>query len=296
MPNQVRRFEHVELGVPDVAEAAAFYRDVVGMAELATEGDTVYLGFGLDDNYDLALTPGEGIRHFAFRAENADELAAWERRLEEQGIAHERRDGAEPGQPEAVRFELPTGHAMEFVTVEDHTYGLPSQPVHPRTGGIMPLDNDHVGLMAGDVRALSEFFRDALGFKLTEYVEPDEGSGFWVIGFVRSGAYHHDISIALGDQSFHHYAVTLSSFEHMKVACDLLAASGHRIEFGPSRHPAGANLFIYVWLPGGHRVEFTAEMALLDDSAPVRRLTSETSLDAWGDTWKRVPESFYGGS
>jgi hypothetical protein len=51
-----------------------------------------------------------------------------------------------------------------------------------------------------------------------------------------------------------------------------------------------------VWLPGGHRVEFSAEMALLDDSAPVRRLTSETSLDAWGDTWKRVPESFYGGS
>jgi catechol 2,3-dioxygenase len=296
LPSRVRRFEHVELGVPDVAEAVAFYRDVVGMTELASEGETVYLGFGLDDNYDLALSPGEGIRHFAFRAEDAEELAAWERRLDGHGIAHERRDGTEFGQPEAVRFELPSGHAMEFVLVEDRAYQQPAAPAHPRTSGILPLDNDHIGLMAGDVRALSEYFRDVLGFKLTEYVEPEEGSGFWVLGFVRSGPYHHDISIALGDQSLHHYAVTLSSFEHMKLACDTLAGCGHRIEFGPSRHPAGSNVFIYVWLPGGHRVEFSAEMALLDDSAPVRRLTSETSLDAWGDTWKRVPESFYGGS
>jgi catechol 2,3-dioxygenase len=239
LPSRVRRFEHVELGVPDVAEAVAFYRDVVGMTELASEGETVYLGFGLDDNYDLALSPGEGIRHFAFRAEDAEELAAWERRLDGHGIAHERRDGTEFGQPEAVRFELPSGHAMEFVLVEDRAYQQPAAPAHPRTSGILPLDNDHIGLMAGDVRALSEYFRDVLGFKLTEYVEPEEGSGFWVLGFVRSGPYHHDISIALGDQSLHHYAVTLSSFEHMKLACDTLAGCGHRIEFGPSRHPAG---------------------------------------------------------
>ncbi len=292
----VRQFEHVELGVPDVAEAAAFYRDVVGMAPIAEEGGTTYLGCGLDHNYDLALSQGSGIRHFAFRVENADELAERERTLTERGLSVTRHDGGEPGQAEGIRFDLPSGHQMEFVVVEDHSYQLVSEPALARHGGILPIDNDHLGLMSSDVKGLAEFFRDALDFRITEYVEPEEGSGFWVLGFVRSGPYHHDISIAHGDATLHHYALTLSSFEHLKQACDLLAASGHRIEFGPSRHPAGSNLFIYVWLPGGHRAEFSAEMAFLHDDAPLRRLTSETSLDAWGDTWKRVPESFFGGS
>jgi catechol 2,3-dioxygenase len=296
MTSEIRQFEHVELGVPDVAEAAAFYRGVVGMVELGSQGDTVFLGFGIDGNYDLALSPGRGIQHFAFRVANEHELAEHERRLDEHGVAYERRDGVEFGQPAGVRFSLPSGHAMEFVTVPDHSYQVVARPVFPRTSGIQPLDNDHIGLMTKDVKGLAEFFRDVLGFKITEYVEPDDGSGFWVLGFVRSGAYHHDVSIALGDETLHHYAVTVNSFEHIKVACDMLAGNGHLVEWGPGRHPAGSNLYMYVLLPGGHRVEFSAEMAFLHEETPVRRLDNTNSMDAWGDSWKRVPEHFYSGS
>ena len=295
MSNSVRLFEHVELGVPDVAKTAAFYRDVVGMVELGAEDETVFLGFGLDDNYDLALSPGAGIKHFAFRVDGTSELDERMRLLERQGIAYERRDNVEYNQPEGVRFKLPSGHAMEFVTVSDHTYPLPSRPCHQRRGSILPLDNDHLGLMTNDVRGLAEFFRDALGFKLTEYVEPDPGSGLWVLAFVRGGPYHHDISIALGDETLHHYAVMVSSFEHIKVACDVLAATASGIEWGPGRHPAGANLFTYAQLPGGHRVEFSAEMAMLHDRVEAVR-SPENSMDAWGDSWKRVPDHFYRGS
>jgi len=297
MASGVRQFEHLELKVRDVAGTAAFYRDIVGMTELAEDAGTVYLGFGLDGNYDLALSEGEGVGHFAFRVDGAEALEAYERRLDEHGVAHERRDGTEFGQAQAVRFELPSGHQMEFVTVDgDGSYPVESRHVHPRTKGILPLDNDHLGLMTNDVQALAEFFRDVLGFKLSEYVVPEPGSDFWVLGFVRNGPYHHDISIAAGDRELHHYAVTMSSFEHIKTACDMLAGSGHPIEYGPSRHPAGANLFIYVRLPGGHRVEFSAEMAFLRDDVPTRCLDSSTSMDAWSDSWKRIPPSFYEGS
>jgi catechol 2,3-dioxygenase len=293
----VRQFEHLELGVPDLDEAVGFYSDIIGMTELAREDGVVYLGFGLDNNYDLALTAGEGVGHFAFRVDDPDEIEGYQRRLETQNISYERRDGAEFGQTDAVRFQLPSGHEMEFVTVHDRAeYQLESRHVHPRTRGILPLDNDHLGLMAEDVQALSEFFRDVLDFKISEYVVPEPGSDFWVLGFIRNGPYHHDISIAAGDRSLHHYAVTVSSFEHIKVACDMLAGSGHPIEFGPSRHPAGSNLFIYVRLPGGHRVEFSAEMAFLRDDVPMKGLDSSSSMDAWGETWKRIPESFFEGS
>jgi len=293
----VRQFEHLELGVPDLEEAVGFYSEIIGMSELAREDGVVYLGFGLDDNYDLALRAGEGVGHFAFRVDDAEEIEAYQRRLEAENISYERRDGTEFSQTEAVRFHLPSGHQMEFVTVHDRSeYQLETRHAHPRTRGILPLDNDHLGLMAENVQELSEFFRDVLGFKISEYVVPEPGQAFWILGFVRNGPYHHDISIAAGDRSLHHYAVTVSSFEHIKLACDMLAGAGQTIELGPSRHPAGSNLFIYVRLPGGHRVEFSAEMAFLRDDVPMKELDSSTSLDAWGDVWRRIPESFFGGS
>ncbi len=297
MTSGVRQFEHLELGVPDLEEAVGFYSEIIGMSELAREDGVVYLGFGLDDNYDLALREGEGVGHFAFRVDDAEEIEAYQQRLEAENISYERRDGTEFGQTEGVRFKLPSGHEMEFVTVHDRSeYQLGTRHAHPRTRGILPLDNDHLGLMAEDVQGLSEFFRDVLGFKISEYVVPEPGQDFWVMGFIRNGPYHHDISIAAGDRTLHHYAVTVSSFEHIKVACDMLAGAGHTIELGPSRHPAGSNLFIYVVLPGGHRVEFSAEMAFLRDDVPMKELDSSTSLDAWGDIWKRLPETFFGGS
>jgi catechol 2,3-dioxygenase len=292
---KAQRLEHVELRVPDVGEAVGFYRDVIGMTELAREEGAVYLGFGLDENYDVAVSEGSGLGHFAIRVDDEDELGEYERRLAEHGVETTRADGREPGQERAVRFELPSGQTIELVTVRDKRYPNPATPAYPRRQGILPLDCDHIGIIAPDVKALCGFFVDVLGFKLTEYSEPEQD--FWGIGFVRKGNFHHDISIVPGGETMHHFAVAVSSFDHMKLACDMLAGEGHRIELGPSRHPSGTNLFIYVRLPGGHRWEFSTEMALIDEDAPpIRCHGLADTLDAWSDAHLRLPEGFFVGS
>ena len=292
---KAQRLEHVELRVPDVGEAVDFYRGMLGMSELARENGTVYLGFGLDDNYDVAVSKGSGVGHFAIRLSGPDELERYERNLGEHGVAFTREDGHEPGQEQALRFSPASGQTMELVTVRDHRYPNPAKPAHPRRQGILPLDCDHIGIIVPDVKAACEFFVDALDFKLTEYAEPEPG--FWGIGFLRKGNFHHDISLVPGEQTMHHFAVALSSFDHMKLACDMLAGEGYRIELGPSRHPAGSNLFIYVRLPGGHRFEFSTEMALIDeDATPIRCGGLADTLDAWSDAHLRVPEGFFVGS
>jgi catechol 2,3-dioxygenase len=293
---KVQTYEHAEVRVKDLGSALEFYTDVIGLHEIAREDGVVYLGCGYDENYDLAITEGgTGVVHFALRAEDEDALERYTRRVEEAGIATERRDGSEPGQEQGVRFEIPGGHRMELVLVADNRYLETYRPVRP-IRGIAPLDGDHINVMSTDVKGLSEFLRDVLDFKWSDVIVFE--NGHWAASWVRMSGGHHDLGIFGTDDpgvTLHHVAWTFSSVDHMKFAADLLAAAGIRLELGMSRHPVGANLYAYFWEPGGNRFELTAEGAILDARTPPRFWKSfHDTLDAWGDPV--VPETFPKGS
>lgn len=299
MTVKAARFEHAELRVKDLSQALEFYTDVIGLVEIAREDDTVYLGCGLDANYDLAVVEGgTGIVHFAIRVDDEEHLERELKRLDGHGIRCERHDGAEPGQRRGARFELPSGHAIEYVVVEDDRYLNPLKPAYPRRRGFGPLDADHINLVATDVRGVAEFLRDALGFRLSDVSEPEPG--FWAGAWARFGAYHHDVGIAPTrdpQTSLHHFAWTMSSFEHMKTAADMMAEAGVRLELGPSRHPLGPNLFMYFLEPGGNRFELSCEGAIIDPTTPTGFWKGlEDTLDGWGTLHERMPESFFVGT
>jgi catechol 2,3-dioxygenase len=288
-----RRFEHARLRVPDVDAATAFYTEVMGLLELGRADRTVYLGAGLDTNYDLALVAGgTGVEHFALRADGDEQLEALERALEAAGVATERHAGEGPGEGETVAFALPSGHRMEFVTVEDQRYLEPYRPAVPGRGAMGLLDADHINLTSPDARGLSEFLRDALGFRISDVIELEDGS--WLGGWTRMGEFHHDVAVLLDPDpahTLHHVAWTCESIDHLARCCDRLAAAGIRLEIGIGRHPAGANFFAYFLDPSGNRVELSAAMALVNDAMEVRVWSSpRDTFDAWGDPV--VPDSF----
>jgi len=238
---------------------------------------------------------GTGLVHFALRAEDEDALERHARRLEEAGVRTERTDGREPGQERGIAFDLPSGHRMELVLVADNRYIETFRPPRaPR--GMAPLDSDHINIMATDVKGLSEFLRDVLEFRLSDVIVVD--GGMWAASWTRMSAGHHDVAIfgtQAADETLHHVAWSFQSFEHMKLAADLLAQSGLKLELGMSRHPVGANLYAYFWEPGGNRFELNAEGAILDPRTPTRFWEGfGDTLDAWGTPI--VPESFPRGS
>lgn len=291
-----QRLEHVELAVTDFDAAVAFYTDVMGLVEIERDDETVYLGCGMDENYDLALcNGGTGVEHFALRVSES-ELVDLEDRLRTASVETERFDEAEPNQSKAVRFDLPSGVSMELAVVADTDYTSPSNPAHSRTTGIAPLDIDHINLMAPDVKTDAEFLRDTLGFNFSDITEPEPD--FWSSIWTRFGEYHHDVGITMTenpDADLHHVAWTLSNFEHMKRSLDILSDAGYPIEFGPSRHPVGSNLFAYFWGPAGNRIELSAEMAVLDPDTDTGVWEGmEGTLDAWRDV--EPPDSFLDGS
>jgi len=294
-----RVLEHTVLRVTGLDEALTFYTDVMGLVELDRDDGVVYLGCGLDKNYDLGLTEsGTGVEHFAIRVPDSETLADYERRLDEAGVDVTKTDGNEPSQSEGIRFQLPSGVDMELVTVEDSDYLHPTQAAEGR-GGIAPRNLDHINLMSHCVDGDVAFLTDHLDFKVSDKIIHDDGSSFQ--SWLRFGRFHHDAGFTETDdpdETLHHLGFDLDSMEHIKRFCDRLAQHGYRLELGPSRHNAGANLFAYVWAPGGNRIELSAEMATLDEAAEtgVRELDREdNTVSSWGGG-VAPPETFSEGS
>lgn len=282
----VKKIEHATLHVTDLADAVDFYTNVLGLVELDRVEDTVYLGCGLDENYDLGLVEGRtGLEHFAVRADDEAELDAYEQRLTEAGVDVSRPETNEPGQEAAIRFSLPSGVTMELVTVADSSYHHPTQTTGDRSR-VTPRDLDHVNVMTYDADRDLDFLTDHLDFDVSDRIESE--TGITVQAWTRKGEYHHDVGLSTADNvayTLNHVAFEMDNLEQIKAFCDRLTEKGHQLELGPSRHNAGSNIFAYLWAPGGNRVELTAEMATVDaaDDTNVRELTTEeNTVSSWG--------------
>lgn len=199
----------------------------------------------------------------------------------------------ETNQVGGVRFTLPSGIDMEYVTVADTDYHHPTRQHEDRLE-VTPRDADHINLMTDTPDEDLDFLTDDAGFTPSDMiVDGDEST---VQAWLRYDEFHYDAGLtrtADPEETLHHYAFALDSLEQIKAVCDRLSAHGYRLEYGPSRHNAGANLFAYVWAPGGNHIEVGAEMATLDGDAPVgvRELSEEANtVSRWGGA--APPESF----
>lgn len=294
--SDLQRIEHAKLHVEDLDDAVAWYTDVMGLVELERDADTVYLGAGFDDNFDMAVTEGgTGVEHFAVRALDASVVDEYERRLSEAGVEIERRDGDEPGQEAAVRFSLPSGVPMEVVAVGDASYHHTDVATAGR-GGATPTDLDHITVLTPDIQSDVAFLQDVAGLKVSDFVGGRED---WEMVFTRCNNFHHDVALRESFEespphtSLHHLAWEFDSIDHIKLFLDKVTQSGVDIERGVGRHHAGDNLYAYFWEPGGNRFELSAEMAIIRSDEPEYVEDYETATVAWGPG---APESFREGS
>jgi len=131
LPLRLDRVLETALYVDDLGRAAKFYEDVLALPVLTADqrfraydvgGLSVLLVFQRGATLQTVRMPGgtipphdgHGPLHVAF-AVGKDELAAWERRLGEHGVAIEgRTDWSRGGQ--SIYFRDPDGHLLELAT------------------------------------------------------------------------------------------------------------------------------------------------------------------------------------
>ena len=296
---------HIELLTPKPEESLHFFTQVLGMTESGRQGSSVYLR-GWDDyeRASLKLTGSHtsGLGHAAFRARSPQALARRVAALERSGAGVGWHEG-ELGHGPAYRFHDPDGHLLE-VYYETEWYEAPpelkpalkNQAQRFPARGVNVRRLDHFNCLAVDIRANRAFFQDTLGFRLTEQIVLNNGTeaGMWLTCTNKSYDFAYTREAHGVGGRFHHVTFALDSREEILRAADIFLEAGVHIETGPHKHAVQQTFFLYVYEPGGNRVEVAnagARLILAPDWKPITWTEEERKKgQAWG---LKTIESFH---
>jgi catechol 2,3-dioxygenase len=295
---------HAELLTPFAAESERFFVELFGMEVEGREGSSVFLrGWGDYQRYSLKLTESElpGLGHIAIRACSPEALARRVAAIEQTGLGVGWIEG-DHGHGPAYRFTDPDGHAFE-IYYESDRYEPPPElrpalknvPQRNPGRGAAVKRLDHINVLAQDVAANRCFAQQELGFRLYEQIVLNDGSesGAWMSLTIAA----HEL-IYVADNAglrgrLHHFAFFFDTREEVLRAADLMLDSDVPIEAAPSKHAIAQGMFLYVYEPGGNRVEVTTGTHFIYDPEyePIVWTEAERARgQAWG---VRTIETFH---
>lgn len=260
----VSSLRSVEIGLPDVAAAEAFFTGTWGLGVTARRGDAVYLRGTGADHHLLSLHPAEKaeLRMVTLRAPSARELDQLLLAVPANGgtVLSPRAPVTEPGGGEAVVIRDPQGRIIRIVCGDQR---------HADTEGHKdrPIRLAHAVLNSHDVAEGLRFYENAFGMQLSDRTR--------IMAFIRIPAQprgdHHSIALADADNDcLNHIAFVMPDLESVMRGGGRMKDAGYGIEWGPGRHGPGNNSFNYFVGPAGFVIEYTADVEQIDDNYPVR--------------------------
>jgi len=252
----VRKIAHAVYETPDLARLIAYHSEVLGLTLVEQDKDAAYLASTLE-HHSVVLRRGAEARcvRIGFQIAPDDDLGEFERQVQGHGIKTERKRDADPTIAEMVSFADPKGTVME-VFKRGEFAGQRFQ-----TRGIVPHKLGHVAFHVADVKGITRFYCDVLGFRESDWMAD-------YFSFLRCGPDHHTINlINTGKTRLHHTAFELRDWAHLQTACDYLSLNGYPLIWGPGRHGIGHNLFAYHRNPDGLITELFAELDQMKDEA-----------------------------
>lgn len=249
----------VELGTPDLATSVDFYTRVWGLQTVAEVGDKVFLAATGDDFHVLELKQSKQseLRKITFRVRSADDLADLFAKAVAFGCTALREPGTADAPSGGQRFVIrePQGSVLEFVH-DDHR--KPANTVANRVERLA-----HVNINTSDIEALSAFYRDVLGFRLTDRSK--------MMAFLCCNSDHHAVVLAEAPvNGLNHIAFLMPDLESVMRGSGLVVDKGVPIGWGVGRHGPGDNVFAYFVDPLGVVIEYTAEVLQVDETYRVK--------------------------
>ena len=261
----------------------------LGMQTFDRGGKT--MSFRMDDQmqrFVVSDEPGETLAFIGWEVEHKEDLTEYSDRLEQNGhsaIFGDRALADRRFVDELVSFTDPAGNRIELVykphlSLEPFEAGRQIEGF--KTG---PYGMGHAVIHAFDVNSLMLFYRDVLGFAVSDY-----GLTPVPIYFFHVNGRHHSFAIiGSGNAGFHHFMVEYQNLDDVGQGYDLAKQKSNAIAYTLGRHTNDYMTSFYSHSPSGFFVENGWGGRVID---PTNWEPHETTLGPsfWGHERLYLPE------
>ena len=276
-----KRLGYLALNVSDLDRSTAYYRDTVGLQEIASDSDGIRFLRCSDKHHDLALHVGKpGLKRIGFELEGAAQIEPLRLKLRDAGCAVV---DIPVGDRQAMHtgagirtWEPVTGGAIDFFV---DLAGADAPPFVPTVAKIQRLG--HLVLRSADPAKSVRFFTETLNFKVSDSIDG-------AVTFMRCfpNPYHHSLGIGngKGKSGLHHFNFMVSDADDIGTSMWRLKKLDVPIVNGPGRHLPSGSMFLYYLDPDGLTVEYSFGMEEFDEheAREPRTLPPESkSFDIW---------------
>lgn len=280
----VNRLSYVAVDSVDPDRLAGDTSNVIGARIVDRDDEKILLSSnGRHAEFVVRTGAANAFRTCGLEAISADAVDEVARRAADAGLEVVTREPSLPVIDTSVTFR--TSEGIEF---EVHTPMPNDRAARYHGPGMRPKGIDHVNFTAVDPERWAEEMAASCGFLLTERT-----SGYEIAWMRAADGRHHTVATVKSHApGLHHISWEFHSFQDMKNLADSLIPEARRLVWGPGRHGAGDNLFLYYRDASGFLIECIAEMeAIPDENAPVRVSDPGENLSNWKvvNQWGALP-------
>ena len=232
-----------------------FASNLLGLQQVDKGGNTI--AFRMDDykqRFVVTDEPGDSLAFIGWEVEHKDDLTSYASKLENTGTAVELGSAALCDQrcvAQLIAFSDPDGNRVELF----HSPMLstdPFKPGRPIAGFVTgPVGMGHAVLHVKDAQSLVPFYRDILGFALSDF-----GLKPVPLYFFHVNERHHSFAIVgSGRTGFHHFMVEYQNLDDVGQGYDLAQLQEDRIAYTLGRHTNDYMTSFYANTPSDFFIE-----------------------------------------
>ena len=277
--------DHLRIDSPAPQALAEFYARALGMS-VSPLGDDAYLAEGRQRRLVIGRGEARGHPWSAFALEDDAQLERYRRFV----IA---RGGAPLPSPTPLFAQ--GGFAVGDPDGRLAVFGVRGDRGALSASGAaagFAARLQHVVVASQRFPAMMAYYRDVLGFLISDTVHVDDGGGGLGevnVCFLRGNIEHHSFAVFRAPTSgSDHFALEVPGWDDIRRWADHFAALDIGIWWGPGRHGAGNNLFFMVRDPDGNNIEISAELETLAKGQPGKQWAAGgKALNLWGPVWVR---------
>jgi catechol 2,3-dioxygenase-like lactoylglutathione lyase family enzyme len=288
----ISHLRYLALAMPDLDAEHTFLTAYWGLTEVATDtadgGRVSYLAAeGSPEPYVVRLREGEKrIDLISFGAADRADVDALAARLRDAGVTLVTEPGelTQFGGGYGFRFFDGDGRSLEVSTGvrlrENRRIG-PREPI--------PVKLSHIVVNSTDIDKTTQWYLDHLDFAISDTLFSRKLGD--LMNFLRCNEAHHSLAIAKGPHaSLHHASFEMRGVEEWMRGTGKILRSGARMVWGPGRHNAGDNTFAYFLDPAGNTLEYTTELASIQDEDRWHPSKLDVALVSTQDQWGTANE------